>query len=403
MTSTKEYHEISELVPKMTKKEMESLKESIKKNGLRVEITLYEGKILDGRHRYEACLSTGVKPRYTEYTGSDPVGYVEDMNINERQLSDAQIIEYFMNKEKYFKSKKGPLPGSRAPMGALLEREGRTTEKIAKKSGISPRNVQRGKSVREKAPEIWKEALEGDLTIRGAETKMKRKAKAAKAAEAPEKPVKPTIIDEPSKVGIFEEFKKDQFKGEPLTKEQEEAIVASPPNAFNMLYIDPPYHKMTLEEVAALPVPYFASKDAMLFIWCPASHLLQDVLDIVDSWDFKLKDTLVWDRDVIRNGFCTKNLHDFLLICEKGSMPKVSDEDKPESIIVALEYKEYKDTHRGVKVRKHEKGWTKPEEDVYEIIESTYPDTRMISLLTDKVRPGWTRWIESGEMNDEER
>jgi hypothetical protein len=32
---------------------------------------LYEGKILDGRNRYNACIAAGVEPRYIDYEGHD--------------------------------------------------------------------------------------------------------------------------------------------------------------------------------------------------------------------------------------------------------------------------------------------------------------------------------------------
>lgn len=52
---------------------------------------LLEGKILDGRHRYRACLETGVAPAFREYDGSDPVAYVTAENAARRHLTESQL------------------------------------------------------------------------------------------------------------------------------------------------------------------------------------------------------------------------------------------------------------------------------------------------------------------------
>ncbi len=48
---------------------------------------LYEGKVLDGWHRYQACLKAGAEPRTEPYTGSDPAAYVCSVNLHRRQES----------------------------------------------------------------------------------------------------------------------------------------------------------------------------------------------------------------------------------------------------------------------------------------------------------------------------
>ena len=47
-------HPIANIFPRMSDTEFDELVEDIKKNGLQEHIWLYEGKILDGRNRYEA-------------------------------------------------------------------------------------------------------------------------------------------------------------------------------------------------------------------------------------------------------------------------------------------------------------------------------------------------------------
>jgi ParB-like chromosome segregation protein Spo0J len=74
----------------MSDTEFDELVEDIKKNGLQEHIWLYEGKILDGRNRYEACKDAG-KPCPTRlYTCNDPHGFVISANLRRRHLNESQ-------------------------------------------------------------------------------------------------------------------------------------------------------------------------------------------------------------------------------------------------------------------------------------------------------------------------
>jgi len=53
-------------------------------------VMLYEGKILDGRHRYLACLKVGIEPFFRHFTGKDPCAFVIRHNITRRHLTDEQ-------------------------------------------------------------------------------------------------------------------------------------------------------------------------------------------------------------------------------------------------------------------------------------------------------------------------
>ena len=78
---------LAHLFPDMTDAQFERLVKSIQANGLRVPITVWRGEIIDGRHRYAACLRAGVEPRF-EYLDDDedPVQFVLDKNGEVRVL-----------------------------------------------------------------------------------------------------------------------------------------------------------------------------------------------------------------------------------------------------------------------------------------------------------------------------
>src|SRR5208337_2407570 len=85
-----ELHEYAEIFPTMSVAELEQLEEDIKAKGLQHKITLYQGKILDGRHRYEICKKLSLEADFQEYDGDDPLGYVVTANLCRRHLSDSQ-------------------------------------------------------------------------------------------------------------------------------------------------------------------------------------------------------------------------------------------------------------------------------------------------------------------------
>ena len=90
--------------------------EDIEERGIIMPVTLYEGKVLDGWHRYRAAKRTGSAPKFITYDGKDPAGYIASVNVHRRKLSSLQ----------------------RALVGARLHRDhGLTQREACKKLGIS--------------------------------------------------------------------------------------------------------------------------------------------------------------------------------------------------------------------------------------------------------------------------
>ncbi len=156
-------HEIAEIFPEMIGEDFESLKEDIVKNGLVEPIVLFEGKILDGRNRYSACISEDIEPRFVEYEGDDPVGYVLSLNLFRRHLSAGQRAMVASNmadlpRGRYANSK-----------SANLHIKKITQPEAASLLNVSERSVQTAKKIQENAtPELAKKVESGEVTLNAA-------------------------------------------------------------------------------------------------------------------------------------------------------------------------------------------------------------------------------------------
>src|SRR5438132_10361625 len=85
-------HPYAELFQGMSHPEFDRLCGDIAVNGLQDEIVLYEGKVLEGRNRYLACLARMVPPRFREYAGEcdSPLRFVVSRNLHRRHLTESQ-------------------------------------------------------------------------------------------------------------------------------------------------------------------------------------------------------------------------------------------------------------------------------------------------------------------------
>jgi hypothetical protein len=85
-----EDHPIANLFPLLSDLEQKELVNSIQANGQRLPVTIYQGKILDGRNRYRACQILGIQPQIEEPEIADPFEFVLDRNVRHRHLTTGQ-------------------------------------------------------------------------------------------------------------------------------------------------------------------------------------------------------------------------------------------------------------------------------------------------------------------------
>lgn len=134
-----------------------------------------------------------------------------------------------------------------------------------------------------------------------------------------------------------------------------------------------PYSAMTLDEIAKLPVPDYADSSCRLFLWA-TNRYLPDALNLLSTWDFTYKQTLVWHKiDSNLGGSVAPTCAEFLLVGVKGT-PKVLGH-WPTAVIAT------------VHPRKHS---TKP--SVFGDLVETVSGPPYLELFAREPRLGWDSW-----------
>lgn len=134
-----EQHPLSAAFPAMGEKEFQELAADIKANGLRDSITLFEGKVLDGWHRLQACQKVEVNPRTQTFSG-DPISYVLSKNAYRRNLTGSQRAEAVIACGKW-KPRGNPALLASKPEAA----SGLSEAEMAKLANVSDRTIRDAK------------------------------------------------------------------------------------------------------------------------------------------------------------------------------------------------------------------------------------------------------------------
>jgi DNA modification methylase len=139
---------------------------------------MYEGKLLDGRNRWEACALAGVEPRFTEFDGDDPIGWVVSQNLVRRHLNASQravvafdLLPLLEKEAKERQRRSNSYKGNvqLAPNGANQNGKGKASEMAARIAKSSSRHVERVKSISKRAPELIDEIRSGRINVADAQ------------------------------------------------------------------------------------------------------------------------------------------------------------------------------------------------------------------------------------------
>ncbi|MCU4119332.1 ParB/RepB/Spo0J family partition protein [Variovorax sp. N23] len=176
-------HPLSSAFPSMASDEFEALKDSITNIGVQDPITLYQGMVIDGWHRFTAANEVGAECPTVELGDVDPVDFVRAKNKNRRHVTAGAWALVEVSLSAWRNSGRVASTGHRVP--------GSTNAEMAERAGVSERTIKQAKVVQEKAAPKVKEAVKtGEISVkRAAEIAQLPAKEQAKAIKAP-KPVK---------------------------------------------------------------------------------------------------------------------------------------------------------------------------------------------------------------------
>jgi len=328
-------------LPKLSDTEFESLKADIKTNGLNIPIKIYDGLILDGRHRYRACLELGVEPRFEDVPKTeDPYLYVKSSALH-RQFKN-NIQKYFWMKKlikdsEDFQSKLRKIKedGNKAKSEAAKTKQRKsdgtydaqstngsertvcgsdtpddqipvkqpssksdshpTRNATAVATGVSAADVAKGDALENKAPDLFEAVGAGTITPASAAQEARKRENQIKIAEAAK-----TAL--PSNVTLYEGDIFEQIKN---IKDK----------SVDLLITDPPYGVMSDYEWDAKDSAFLhhwlnAVKGKLNdkysgFIFCDSRKLYE--FESVIREHFEIKNKIIWVRKNMAKGRVVKD------------------------------------------------------------------------------------------------
>ena len=273
-----DFHELANLFPMIPKEELEQLTDDLRTNGLIEPITIYEGKILDGRNRFVACQMAQIEPEFVPYTGNNPLTFVISKNIQRRHLTSSQRAALAAQFEPVLAEEARQRQGQRTDIREIipLSSMGKAVDHAANLFQTNGRYVQDAKAILITAPALFENVRDGLITIPQAKQEIARQRthEPIVTPDLPDKVYSCIVIDPPW----------------PIKKiEREER-----PNQG----VELDYPTMTIEDIMNLPVSDLANESGChLYLWVTQKYLPVG-LEMVEAWGFRYQCLMTWRKNV---------------------------------------------------------------------------------------------------------
>lgn len=314
------------IYPEMQPEEFNRLREDIFTNGYDAKnpVILYEGQIIDGWNRYQACMALGVEPKFQTFTGSE----IDAMQIvirtnNRRDLTSSQraaiaveaedLIAVLKAEAKAAQIKAGEQFGKSNPKlvekipQAINPEQNKVRTQLAETFSTNPRYVSDAAKIKAENPEEFAKIKAGSKTI--AEVKKENKQK---QFEEKKKAFAAEIVSNKPLLKI-QCFNLDCVQGmKTKTLSKCSLLLSDPPYGmdFKSGHVDKSkWDKINNDKIentiSILDAAFFEAKnhlfpDAHVYIFGNPNEI-ENVKPIFEKY-FTLKNILIWDREVIGMG-----------------------------------------------------------------------------------------------------
>lgn len=156
-------HPLSAAFPSMLDEDFQSLKDSIETNGVLNPITIFEGMVIDGWHRYQAANQLAMDCPEQPLGDIDPKDFVLAQNKNRRHITAAQLaaaataVYAWVPLGANQHTKVGSVGPSHPP---------KTNQELANIAGVSVASIKQAKVVQERAaPEVQQAVKDGKVGL----------------------------------------------------------------------------------------------------------------------------------------------------------------------------------------------------------------------------------------------
>jgi len=218
-------HPLADLLPLITGAEFDALVADIRQHGLRVPITIFQDRILDGRNRLRACKVAEVEPRFEHFDGDedDALAFVLSLNVARRHLTTCQRAVLALKLLPLEEERARERQGNRTDLHQDSdEGGGQALDQAGARVSVSRDTVWKAKRIAEHSPDVIAAMVEGVVRsmpeaqrlahvptrLRPAVVKVLRQrggrvndalraARSEEQAGRAERPLKPVVVEEP--------------------------------------------------------------------------------------------------------------------------------------------------------------------------------------------------------------
>jgi len=308
--------EFKKLIPPLTTEEFKQLEDNCLAEGIREKILTWNGFIIDGHNRFEISKRWNLEYETENKYFKDEEAVKEWMILNQfgrRNLSNYQRSVLALELEDVF-SKKAKENQVRKPNSVpqiSAKQNVDTRKELSKVASVSHDTIAKVKKIQEKASEEVKEKLStGEVSINAAYKEIKKEEKKTE------------------RLGKIEEIKTEIAKG-----------LKAPNGLYDVIAIDPPweyserggsssktfddngnrggvdYPTMTVNELKKINIP--CKDNSVIYLWTTHAFL-RDAFDLLESWGYTYKATIVWDKVIMGMGRNIRMQVEFCLLATKG-------------------------------------------------------------------------------------